>query len=450
MFSLNKLVLFTRKSINYIHPKKINASRCKNLKKKIDDYIEITYLKAQNIYQKMLWSFHNYKRRKSGGGPFVVVFLVSIPESIDSIFSIYKNMKDDMRFKVHLIFACRKNGIFSKENKDIDNYNKLKHLSTKFTEAYDSKTGRWLNLNTLNPDIIFVQNPYDSMLDKKYCINNLIQFAKVCYVPYALFLTSSKWEEHFYGDEFHKKCWKIFHPSREHMLLHEKYLGNKETAVVSGYPKLDQYNAEIKNSDVHWNFNQITKQQKRLIWTPHWTVDDVIGSSNFIKYYKYFLNLAKQNTNVDLLIRPHPLLFANLLKHKHLSEKLLSDFFASVNTLPNMKVNDSVRYFDIFRTSDMLICDNSSFLGEYLPTKNPIIYTHSYDNDHHNLNEFGKKLTKDYYIAKNEKELDSLIKTVLLGGDDFNKSKRLSVIENHLPQVNAAKFIKEYIFRELN
>ena len=88
-----------------------------------------------------------------------------------------------------------------------------------------------------------------------------------------------------------------------------------------------------------------------------------------------------------------------------MSRRELGEYKDSINNLPNAQIDENVEYFGLFRTSDLLITDNSSFLAEYLPTENPIIYTHSYDNDQHNLSEYGQQLTKYHYIARNKNEI---------------------------------------------
>ena len=141
--------------------------------------------------------------------------------------------------------------------------------------------------------------------------------------------------------------------------------------------------------------NKILKPDiKRIIWCPHWTINDVIDASNFLSYYKYFLDLVKSNKGIELKIRPHPLLFNTLLSKNYLTSKQLYTYLNKIDDLENSSIDKNLDYFDLFKSSDMLISDNGSFLAEYLPTEKPIIYTHHYKNNQHNLNDLGIKLTK--------------------------------------------------------
>jgi hypothetical protein len=385
--------------------------------------------------------------------PIHVVFLVQFNRTWAVYNSIYEECKKDSNFKVSIVTIPMKipaqsdDWLFNEENNSF-----FKNNNIDFIEGY-KKNGteeEWVDLQSLKPDVVFVQNPYDDQRHPNYRMDELNKYTQICYLQYAFIVTGGSFERHFYGTHFHKNCWKLFAETNFHKDLYKKYAPEVENkVVVSGYPKLDFYRNPPKDIDNIWKLSRKNYPHvKRIVWTPHWTIDDPnLKASNFLKYYKYFLDLVSNNSNIELVFRPHQSLFNELVQKNHMSKDELNIYIDSLNKLPNAQVDESVYYFDLFMTSDIIVVDNSSFLGEYLPTKNPIIYTHSYKNDAHNLSEYGQKLTQFHYMAHNERELNSLIERVVIKGDDYQKFDRLQNIKKYMffPNKGSGYFIKEYL-----
>lgn len=62
------------------------------------------------------------------------------------------------------------------------------------------------------------------------------------------------------------------------------------------------------------------------MWTPRWTTNKKLGGSNFFVYYKLLLEYAEKNDDVDLLCRPHPLMFDNFLKTGEMKIEEIDDY----------------------------------------------------------------------------------------------------------------------------
>ena len=64
------------------------------------------------------------------------------------------------------------------------------------------------------------------------------------------------------------------------------------------------------------------------------------------------------------------------------------------DSLPNASVYKEGDYFGIFQTSDLLITDCSSFLGEYLVSEKPIIFLDKAERA--GFNELGERIKKTF------------------------------------------------------
>ena len=85
----------------------------------------------------------------------------------------------------------------------------------------------------------------------------------------------------------------------------------------------------------------------------------------------YFLELAKKHPEYSFVVKPHPALRYKCISEKFLTEQEYDDYIAQWNSLENATVYTDGNYFDIFKTSDVLITDSSSFLAEYFYSGKP-------------------------------------------------------------------------------
>ena len=103
-------------------------------------------------------------------------------------------------------------------------------------------------------------------------------------------------------------------------------------------------------------------------------------------------------------------------------------------------------YFDIFKTSDLMITDCCSFLAEYLPTEKPLIRL--INRKSKPLNFLGDKITSEYYYAHNKEELNTLFKE-LKAGNDYKKEERLKLVQEVIDLNNPAENKIYSYFEEL-
>jgi CDP-glycerol glycerophosphotransferase (TagB/SpsB family) len=83
-----------------------------------------------------------------------------------------------------------------------------------------------------------------------------------------------------------------------------------------------------------------------------------------------------------------------------MSKEEYQTYLNNWDNLENSKTYLDGEYFDIFKTSDILITDCSSFLAEYFPTLKPIIFLNR--KDRAPFDKFGNKIKKGFYEINND------------------------------------------------
>lgn len=372
--------------------------------------------------------------------------------------SLYKSLKKDKRFKVLVILIhSRQPGQYGDFRLNDYNEKFLKKQKINYIKAYDERKNKWLKLEKFNPNFIFIQTPYDCQRCEQYYIDNLNKIARTCYIPYGFMIAAIQRMQ--FNLDFHHKCDLIFCESHIHKSLFQKYCEIpkeilQKKLIVTGYPKLDFFR-EKNNIDESkfWKISKLQNPQiKRLIWSPHWTLkvkehipaDDSIAFSDFHKYYKYFLNFLSCNQDVEIVLKPHPLLWSELLISEVMTEDEVLEFKNKWQSLPNASIYEKGDYFELFLTSDAILNSSVSFMAEYYPTKKPMLFMMGEKTV---FNEFGEEIIKGLYVANNQQDLENFIDRVVIKRDDYMYEKRMDVMNKtiYFPQESSGEIIKDYL-----
>jgi predicted glycosyltransferase len=81
------------------------------------------------------------------------------------------------------------------------------------------------------------------------------------------------------------------------------------------------------------------------------------------------------------------------------------------------EVYDQGDYFDIFKSSDLMITDCASFLAEYLPSGHPLIRL--VNGRSCDLDKLGKRFSDCYYNVHDEAELRQVFEELVLRKNDY-------------------------------
>lgn len=364
--------------------------------------------------------------------------------------SVWEEFKKDENFEVlpiinlPILTYSRQEFTQEKNEKFFDMFN-MESL-----DGFNQEKNEYKSLEEMRPDIIFYQQPW-------YIIQSQLpqivsKYALCTIVSYGLTsINANSWGSQDTREKM-GNFWKMFCESKYHEKFYKKaaLLKNKDITYAIGYPKLDFY-----LSDIDENFENLWKDKAhshpRIIWAPHYSIDNYgLSMSNFKEQYKFFLDFAKNHKEYHFIFKPHPMLKHKCIEEKFMSEEEFEKYINEWNCLENAVVYDKGNYFDIFKSSDVLITDCSSFLAEYFYSGKPIIF---FDNNNRaEFNSFGKKLKKHFYIPKKLNDLESLLYKLLILKDDTNFSKRQKIIQDryYYPNLGIGKRIVEYIKKELD
>ena len=415
-----------------------------NLKKIFPDsaVLCLRFLKKiwQKIYEQYLIStqarLHRsaLERLRKKDGPINVVFL-AIFKSVWKYDGLYKLMEKDPRFRpIVLVCPVVNNGAeFMMQTLD-ECYAEFKERGYNVLCSYDKKTNSYINLRSLNPDIIFYTNPYQHLIDDRYYITKF-RDVLTCYVNYGYNTTKYQWSNSLL---FHKILWRYFceEPRLSQLVaIHNKY--KTKNYVVSGYPAYDDF---MNGPDTGKDWKKSGHKLKRIIWAPHHTIEasninNTIQFSTFLQYASFMQDMVrKYEDDVQFVFKPHPLLMPKLYKHPDWGKERTDAYFEfwekGENT--NYVLGD---YTDLFNSSDALLHDCGSFTTEYLYTQKPVMYLSAFEHESQ-LNEVGLEAFKCHYLGESENDIEHFITHTVIGGDDPMRSVRTQFFKRVLTPPN--------------
>lgn len=405
--------------------------------KKIYRFLRSPYEKY--LIKKINAGYKNkIKKIKNSAQKIKVAFFIS-QNQLWCVQSVYEKLLESSKFEpVIVAFPNGEDKVKPAEVTCKENYEFFKKQKMNVVYGYDFEKKDFKNFSEINADIVFYDQPYP-FFPKKLLFDQVSKHALICYVPYG-YKVANAYEANFNMD-LQNKAWKVFAESNWHKEMYGKFGKTKaKNVVVSGYPKLDVYNKPFKRKN-------ITK--KRIIWAPHWSFrTDILSYSTFDLYYKDFLELAKQTPEINWIIKPHQRVRYHAVESGLMTEKEIEEYFNEWSSLKNAEFYYDGNYFDIFKSSDALITDSSSFLAEYLPTKNPVL--HMISPDSKGYNEIGEIITKTYYKAKSFAEVKKFIEKVVIQENDHLKPQRIGALDYVIVnKEGSGKFIANHIEEEV-
>lgn len=126
---------------------------------------------------------------------------------------------------------------------------------------------------------------------------------------------------------------------------------------------------------------------------------------------------------INWVFKPHPRFKAAVVCNNIMSEDEINTYYRQWENLGT--IYDSGDYIQLFADSDALITDCVSFLGEYLPSKNPILHLIS---PAAKFNNFAKSFIDSLYQIYDISDLEEIFKKVIFENQDIKKEERLSKI----------------------
>ena len=322
-------------------------------------------------------------------------------------------------------------------------------------EMYDIQKNRYKSWEEIGmPDIVFHLNPhYKAFAESSNICNFPLSILNV-YIPYGIMIYGNVRQQ--YNQLSHMLYWKIFCETPLHKEMASKYADIGDINVVcSGYVKMDTFfDTCLQEKRKIWKISPRAdeKKIKKIIYAPHWSIKDVVtGFGNFDKIYKSLYEYVKKNeTSTSWVFRPHPMLRVGAVQQGIFkSEEEYEEYLEMWRQLPNAQVIENGMYTDIFESSDAMILDSISFLGEYIYMHKPMLFL---TRDRNTFNDFGKELVRVLYKTDggNLEGIKNFVEKNVIGNEDPMKERREEFFEKYMDYRNqngmlASEYIKQYI-----
>ncbi len=329
-----------------------------------------------------------------------------------------------------------KNCSFSDYKKKLrDNYDFFASRGMNVAYAFNAETKKFIDLKEFRPDIIFYEGPWG--LKNMHAPYKTARYALSCHCSYGASIVKATYE---FTVPFYRQLWRYFLDNgiEKHLYLSQGF--EDENVPVCGLLKLDVYAQPIKHN--LWK----TEGKKRIIWAPHHSFadDSLLRCGTFDWNYKFMYEYAKSHPEYEFILKPHPVLFKAIVNSGLMTPEEIDEYFAAWRELPNAQVVEGGDYFDLFKTSDIMITDCCSFLCEYLLTEKPLV--HLINPKSVGYNEFGQRIIAGYYPVYDVQELEAKMDDILIKGKDELKTKRQEIIkEFRLGTESVAKNIIEHL-----
>lgn len=278
-----------------------------------------------------------------------------------------------------------------------------------------------LTFKKLSPDIIFYQKPYD------WCYQPHLLFKKhlsalFCYVAYCFHTTNLKfglsqplfycvWQQYYEND-------LLVTPERLSMMPDKG-----KQIIVTGLPIQDQLMKPKEQYQDPWK--KQARSKKRIIYAPHHTISskykDGLALSTFLENADVMLEMMhKYSDRVQWAFKPHPLLYRNLLSVW--GQEKTDKYYNEWKNADNSQFEDG-EYDALFKYSDAMIHDCSSFTIEYLYTKNPVMFLVRQNGGSNPHNAFSQKADELHQKGLTKADIDSFILDVINGIDPLKEEK---------------------------
>ena len=307
------------------------------------------------------------------------------------------------------------------------------YFHDRYTDVYDFTNV--LDLRILRPDYIFLGLPYEALrpLNGTHAAE-LARIAKLCYIAYGTQGTKIfiQWEKEM-ADFFSCLSFHFCDSLEEKNAMESAYPDSVAVGLQYfedlGYPSFEPY--------LKYRSEQHTV--RRVLWTPRWTTDPVVGGSHFLEYKDLFVDFAEKyrSDQLEFVIRPHPFMFDNFIQRGYMTESEVAAYKEKLNACGITLDDGACTPFEALSRADILLTDFSSLNMPFFLLERPMIYCPN-----------GTEPTEDYkemlrasYAAEDWAQVESLLENLIRGEDPAAGRRRTIVAAFREKHVGAAKRI---------
>lgn len=339
---------------------------------------------------------------------------------------VYRFLKEDSRFRVHLVLCPFRTFDEGQKKRSIE---ELRLYCIEKGWPFIDKTESPENvIATLNPDIIFYPQLYSHLFDNELdCEKNLDRL--IAYVPYGLPTVTGEW---MYNSRYMNTVWKLYFPTKLHLTHARAHsLNRARNMEIVG----DPHAAAFFNGSHRYKWKEQDKEKKRVIWAPHFSIGDggYLHRASFLWLHDIMWRIAVEyKDRIQFVFKPHPRLLSELYLHPDWGKDRADNYFEKWKNGDNTQL-ETGEYIDLFCSSDAMIHDCGSFTAEFHYTGKPVAFVSTdFPAIYEGLDEFGKKCLDLHYHVSSEQDIRDFMNQVVLGGVDGMSSDRLAFRNNYL------------------
>ena len=397
--------------------------------------IFLNHYVASNYSDEEISTYYLYKKifQRHGQRKIRVAFMVNSFISGEKTLPVYEAMKLREEFEPFIVVYA------GADYKYLDRA--WDYFQKKYPDAeiYDYSL---MDLRRLKPDYVFLANPYDNRRHfPSFRTTDIMKFAKICNVSYGATLSK------IFSDRLFKEYTSFWHnvylffTSGESVKYEfeknfpQNLSMNYQHVEFLGYPALKPY----------YKLEKESSDKKCIMWSPRWNFDDKIGGSHFMEYKDKFVALSKKN--FELIFRPHPDLFNELMKKKFMSREQINAYDETLKKNNIYRQTTLAGMYESTRKVDIFITDYSSIMIQLFLTGRPIIYC-----EYSRAVPFPeyKEMFEALYVAHSWKDVERYLEDLTAGKDTlFDKRQEIAekIYELHK---DAAEKIVDRIVEDFN
>ncbi len=378
------------------------------------------------LYNNSLKNMKHYASTYKTDGRVCVVFIVQYTPAWNQINQLYEELKARNGVDVYIVcvpYHIKKHG----DAFENDTYEYFIEKGYSPINALD-KGRKWFDLRTLHPDYVFHSRPYNHFMPRVYRSEIISRYARICNILYApgfmygdMMTTIFNWDYfkdvsmYFAFSEIEKDYWND--------KFQKGYMEKLQAAYSIGIPMIEGMLSYRTNEN---------DGKMKVMWTPRWSSDPKIGGSNFFNYKEFFLEYAEKTPELELIIRPHPLMFDNFISTGELTKEEAEDYVKRIHQMENVQLNEDKEYLQLLWSTSVLVSDVSSLIWEYVITGRPIVFCPSgIKCDYVDSTD---DMLDVCYVVNNQQELQETLDMLRNGKDPLSEKRQEFVsgfIEKH-------------------
>ena len=354
-----------------------------------------------------VWKTHrNYRTRvrelSKSEGKMKVIFLVSESAKWNGD-SLYKLLEADSRFYPTILYVPLHTRINTDQTDDF-------HCQFFKERGYNlAAISSGAELREYKPDIVFFQQPWFLEMEPDLQPMNVSTYALCLYFHYGI-APSIEHQSLWRGNElFYKTLYRHFVFNTA--VVKQFQAKGVYNTIVTGHPKMDVYLAPVRTDP--WK----DRDRFKIIYAPHHSFRDT--STQWATFEWNGLAIqewAKAHTDTEWIFKPHPAFRSTVHTMNIMSEAEIDEYYGEWSKIGN--VYEQGDYFDMFRTSDLLITDCGSFLTEWLPTEKPCIHLLTNNEAQKIRSPVHENSSRHYYKVNNLEKLNETMEMLVVRRED--------------------------------